>query len=146
MPNERFCIANREENKFHYMWIFISQRIMLSGAILIWSIRNNRDIKLLAILGVKRKSSTSLMLQSFTEQSSLPLTNFVGSDGEKSTDHALFWCSVYCENPCPVPASQICIHQHHKVRKWQVKTMKYMALYLYPVTILTCTHLMRLVL
>jgi len=79
------------------------------GAI-IWSNKNNRDMKILAISGGKGKRSASLMLQSFTEQSSLPLTNFVGSDGEKSTDQALFWCSVYCENPCPVPASHIYIH------------------------------------
>ena len=39
---------------------------------------------------LRKKVFTSLTLQSFTEQSSLPLTNFVGSDGEKSTDQALF--------------------------------------------------------
>lgn len=50
---------------------------------------------------------TSLMLHILREQSSLPLANFVGSTREKSTDQALFWCSLYWANPCPVLASHI---------------------------------------
>jgi hypothetical protein len=52
-----------------------------------------------------RRGFTSLMLHSLTVQSSLPLANFVGHTGEKSTDQALFSCSLYWENSWPVLAS-----------------------------------------
>jgi hypothetical protein len=40
-----------------------------------------------------------LILHTFTQQSSLPLANLVGSTSEKLTDQALFRCSVNCVNP-----------------------------------------------
>lgn len=42
----------------------------------------------------RERGHASLILQSFTEQSSLPLANFVGCTCEKSTDHALLLCSL----------------------------------------------------
>ena len=55
----------------------------------------------------------SLMFHSFTEQSSLPLANFVGQASEKSTDQALFSCSMKCEMACPVVTSHNWIHHKY---------------------------------
>jgi hypothetical protein len=62
-----------------------------------------------AVQCTQLNSHTSLMLQIFTEQSSLPLASLVGSTCEKCTDQALLRCSVNCVKPWPVVASHSCI-------------------------------------
>lgn len=76
---------------------FLSSKICISTCLHAWVQRMHRF--------VQERKFTSLMLHSLTEQSSLPLANFVGHTGEKSTDQALFSCSVNWENSWPVLAS-----------------------------------------
>ena len=58
------------------------------------------------------------MLQSLTERSSLALASFVGSAWEKSTDHVLFLCSLYCIRGWAMLASQSCkIHMINYISK-----------------------------
>lgn len=65
-----------------------------------------------------KRGFTSLMLHSLTVQSSLPLANFVGHTAEKSTDQALFSCSVNWENSWPVLAS----HNWKCIKSYNVMT------------------------
>lgn len=71
-----------------------------------------------------KKGNASFMLQSFTEQSSLPLANFIGSTREKSTDQALFSCSLWWETTSPVPASHIWDHPQNFARNIRKQSLK----------------------